>query len=60
MVSNGRTDPRLAETVGMFVRTLPAVYAGEGKVSETARHYVKATYGQLQETYAREMVSYAR
>ena len=60
MVSNGRTDPCLAETVGMFVRTLPAVYAGEGKVSETARHYVKATYGQLQETYAREMVSYAR
>ena len=60
MVSSGRNDPRLADTVGMFVRTLPAVYAGDGRVSETAASYVKATYGQLQETYAREMVSYAR
>lgn len=60
MISNGRTDPRLTDTVGMFVRTLPAVYVSNTKTSGTVVDYVKATYGQLKETYAREMVSYAR
>ena len=57
-VSSGRTDTQLSDTIGMFVRTLPAVYAGSGDASETAAAYAKATYEQLQEIYAREIVPY--
>ncbi|MBQ6321343.1 MAG: amino acid adenylation domain-containing protein, partial [Lachnospiraceae bacterium] len=56
-VSNGRSDARLANTVGMFVKTLPAVYAG-GDSTETAAAYVENTFRQLQEIYSREMIPY--
>lgn len=58
-ISNGRTDIRLADTIGMFVKTLPAVYAG-GEDSETAAKYVEAAHRQLQEIYSREMIPYTR
>ena len=56
-VSNGRSDIRLADTVGMFVKTLPAAYVGDGD-SKTASMYVEETHRQLQEIYSREMVPY--
>ena len=56
-VSSGRSDVSLSDTVGMFVKTLPAIYMGKD-ASETSVEYVEDTHRQLQEIYSREMVPY--
>jgi amino acid adenylation domain-containing protein/non-ribosomal peptide synthase protein (TIGR01720 family) len=62
-ISNGRSaDSRLANTVGMFVKTLPVVLDtinnnhGEDKVID----YIMSMQNQLQESYTQEFYPYTR
>lgn len=59
-VSSGRSNPALSDTIGMFVKTLPASYAGGTDASETVSNYIKETYSHLQEIYELEIIPYTR
>ena len=55
-ISSGRSDPRLQNTVGMFVRTLPFCAALSAK--ETGLDFIKTVSDTLRETLAHENVSF--
>ena len=62
-ISNGRSaDSALQNTVGMYVRTLPVVFAGNAKNhgEESVAGYVQAVQEQLQMTFEREIYPYTK
>ncbi|MBQ9304285.1 non-ribosomal peptide synthetase, partial [Butyrivibrio sp.] len=61
-ISNGRNGlTNMDRTVGMFVKTVPAVYKSMGSDGERSiRDYVNEFQDQLQQTYRREFYPYTK
>ncbi len=57
-VSSGRSDLRLQNSVGMFVRTLPLVLAH--REGQTVREYIDAAQGSLRGSMLHEQYPYAQ